>query len=98
MLRNITKGLRLGQTLWNGLKMRFASWNVRSFYRSCTLIQAATKLSKYKADSVAVQEATWGYTVAQLVEALRYKPEGSRLETLEFFPPAALWAWSQPRL
>jgi len=42
-----------------------------------------------------------GYAVAQLVEALRYKPEGrvfdSRMVLLEFFIdiflPAVLWPW-----
>ena len=42
-----------------------------------------------------------GYAVAQLVEAVRYKPEGrgfdSPLVSLEFFIdvilPAALWPW-----
>ena len=43
----------------------------------------------------------WGYAVAQLVEALRFKPEGrgfdSRWSHLEFFVDiilqAALWPW-----
>ena len=42
-----------------------------------------------------------GHEVAQLVEALRYKPEGRRFDSpmvsLEFFIdiilPAALWPW-----
>ena len=44
---------------------------------------------------------TGGHTVAQLVEALRYKSEGRRFDSpmvsLEFFIdiifPAALWPW-----
>jgi len=43
----------------------------------------------------------WGYLVAHLVEALRYKPEGrgfdSQWVSLEFFADiillAALWPW-----
>jgi hypothetical protein len=42
-----------------------------------------------------------GHVVAQLVEALRYEPEGRRFDSvlLEFFIdiilPAALWPWSR---
>jgi hypothetical protein len=44
-----------------------------------------------------------GYAVAQLVETLRYKPEGrrfdSRWESVEFFGdlifPVALWPWGR---
>jgi hypothetical protein len=43
----------------------------------------------------------WGHAVAQLVQALRYKPEGHGVQflmvSLEFFIdvilPAALWPW-----
>jgi hypothetical protein len=41
----------------------------------------------------------FGDAVAQLVEALRYKPEGrgfdSRMVSLEFFLSVALWPWSR---
>jgi hypothetical protein len=43
-----------------------------------------------------------GYAVAQLVEALRYKPGGRGLDSRFFFYlilPAALWPWgsTQPK-
>jgi len=38
-----------------------------------------------------------GHAVAQLVEALRYKPEGRGVNSMEFFVtvilPAAQWPW-----
>ena len=38
-----------------------------------------------------------GYAVAQLVETLRYNPEGRGFDSLEFFIgiilPVALWPW-----
>jgi hypothetical protein len=37
----------------------------------------------------------WGDAVAQLVEALRFKPEGSwvREYFIDIILPAALWSW-----
>jgi hypothetical protein len=47
-----------------------------------------------------ITDAGTGYAMAQLVEALRYKPEGREFDStvsLEFFIdlilPAALWSW-----
>jgi hypothetical protein len=45
----------------------------------------------------------WGYAVAQLVEALRYKPEGRGFDSqwisrlgffIDIILPAALWSWA----
>jgi hypothetical protein len=35
-----------------------------------------------------------GHAVAQMIEAMRYKPEGREFDSLEFFIlPDALWPW-----
>jgi exonuclease III len=39
--------------------MSFATWNVRSVYRSRSLITVARELAKYKLDLVGVQEVRW---------------------------------------
>jgi len=40
--------------------MRFGTWNVRSLYRSGSLIAAAAReLARYKLDLVGVQEVRW---------------------------------------
>ena len=39
--------------------MRFSTGNVRSLYRSGSLIAAARKLTRYKLDLVGVQEVRW---------------------------------------
>ena len=38
-------------------------------------------------------ERAQGHALAQLVKALRHKPEGRR--SLEFFIPAAVWSWGR---
>jgi hypothetical protein len=42
----------------------------------------------------------WGHAVAQLVDALRYKPEGrvSLGFLIDIILPAALWPWDRPSL
>jgi exonuclease III len=39
--------------------MSFGTWNVRSMYRSGSLITVARELTKYKLDLVGVQEVRW---------------------------------------
>jgi exonuclease III len=39
--------------------MSFGTWNVRSVYRSRSLMTVAKELAKHKVDSVAVQEVRW---------------------------------------
>jgi exonuclease III len=39
--------------------MSFGTWNVRSLYRSGSLMTVARELSKYKSDLVGVQEVGW---------------------------------------
>jgi exonuclease III len=39
--------------------MSFATWNVRSMYRSGSLMTVARELAKYKLDLVGVQEVRW---------------------------------------
>jgi hypothetical protein len=39
--------------------VRFGPWNVRSLYRSGSLIPVARELDKYKLDLVGVQEVRW---------------------------------------
>jgi exonuclease III len=40
--------------------MRFGTWNVRSLYRSGSLMTVARELASYKLDLVGVQEVRWG--------------------------------------
>ena len=39
--------------------MRFGTWNVRSLYRSVSLITVARELARYKLDLLDVQEVIW---------------------------------------
>jgi exonuclease III len=39
--------------------MSFGTWNVRSLYKSESLMTVARKLAKYKLDLVGVQEVRW---------------------------------------
>jgi exonuclease III len=39
--------------------MRFGTWNVKSLYRSGSLMTVARNLAKYKLDLVGVQEVRW---------------------------------------
>ena len=39
--------------------MRFGTWNVRSLYRSGSLMTVVRELARYKLDSVGVQEVRW---------------------------------------
>jgi hypothetical protein len=39
--------------------MSLGTWNVRSIYRSGSLITVARELAKYKLDLVGVQEVSW---------------------------------------
>jgi exonuclease III len=39
--------------------MRFGTWNVRSLYRSRSLMTVAWELARYKLDLVGVQEVRW---------------------------------------
>jgi hypothetical protein len=39
--------------------MRFGTWNVRSLYRTGSLMAAARKLARYKLYLVGVQEVRW---------------------------------------
>jgi exonuclease III len=39
--------------------MRFGTWNVRSLYRSGSLMAMARELARYKLDLVGVQEVRW---------------------------------------
>jgi exonuclease III len=39
--------------------MSFGTWNVRSIYRSGSLMTMARELAKYKLDLVGVQEVRW---------------------------------------
>jgi exonuclease III len=39
--------------------MSFGTWNVRSTYRSGTLMTVARELAKYRLDLVGVQEVSW---------------------------------------
>jgi hypothetical protein len=55
-LRNVTKGLGLGRTLWK-MDTRFGTWNVSSLKRSLKTVSG--KLAKYKLDLVGVQEVRW---------------------------------------
>jgi hypothetical protein len=43
---------------WN-MNIRFGLWNVRSLYRAGSLMTVSRQLSKYKLDSVVVQEDRW---------------------------------------
>ena len=39
--------------------MRFATWNVRSLYRSGSVTTVARELARYKLDLVSVREVRW---------------------------------------
>jgi exonuclease III len=39
--------------------MRFGTWNVRSMYRTGSLMAAARELARYKLDLVGLQEVRW---------------------------------------
>jgi exonuclease III len=39
--------------------MRFGTWNVRSLYKSGTLMMVVGELARYKLDLVGVQEVDW---------------------------------------
>jgi exonuclease III len=39
--------------------MRFGTWNVRSLFRSGSLMTVAMELARYKLDLVGVQEVRW---------------------------------------
>jgi hypothetical protein len=39
--------------------MRFGTWNVRSLYRSGSLMTVVRELARYKLYLVGVQEVTW---------------------------------------
>jgi exonuclease III len=41
------------------MDMRFGTWNVRSIYTAGSLMAVAEDISKYKLDSVVVQEVRW---------------------------------------
>jgi hypothetical protein len=37
----------------------------------------------------------WGQAMAQVVEALRYKPEGHGFDSMDIILLAALWPWGR---
>jgi exonuclease III len=39
--------------------MRFGTWNVKSLYRSGSLMTVARELARYKLDLVGVQDVRW---------------------------------------
>jgi hypothetical protein len=39
--------------------MRFGTWNMRSLYRTGSLVTASKELSKYKLDLVGMQDVRW---------------------------------------
>jgi hypothetical protein len=41
------------------MDMRFGTWNVRSMYRTGSLMTVEKKVSKYKLDLAGVQEVRW---------------------------------------
>jgi exonuclease III len=41
------------------MDIRFGTWNVRSLHRARSLVTVSKELSKYKSDSVGVQEVRW---------------------------------------
>jgi hypothetical protein len=82
-------------------------WDITSFYCRCvrkavtnvTLVTIVTTVTTV----TSVTTVIVGHAMAQLVEALRYKPESHGLDfpmvSLEFFIhiilPAALWPWGR---
>jgi exonuclease III len=44
---------------WWNKDMRFGTWNVRSLYRSGSLVTASKERSEYRWDIVGVQEVRW---------------------------------------
>ena len=55
------------------MDMRFGTWNVRSQYRSGSLMSVARELARYKLYVVGVQEVRWdkGGTVLSLTSSFR---------------------------
>jgi hypothetical protein len=41
------------------MDMKFGTWNVRRFYRKCSLVTVSKELSKCKLDLVEVQDVRW---------------------------------------
>jgi exonuclease III len=41
------------------MDMRFGTWNVRSLYRTGSLMTVSRELSRYRLDLVGVQEVRW---------------------------------------
>jgi exonuclease III len=55
------------------MDMRFGTWNLRSLYRSGSLMTVVRELARYKLDVVFVQEVRWdkGGTVLSLTSSFR---------------------------
>jgi hypothetical protein len=56
------------------MDMRFGTWNVRSLYRTGSLMTAAKEISKYKLDLVGVQ-VRWDRDAPNQQENVRFSME-----------------------
>jgi hypothetical protein len=63
MLQNVTKRIGTEQldkrTKLQKMGRNFFTWNVRSLYRAGSFMTVAKEISKYKLDSMGMQEARW---------------------------------------